>query len=506
MKHFYLIIILCATITYNSVSQTKSSKRGIAYSLTNTADLNVLAPGISWFYNWAQAPNAVVKPLLSSKNVEFVPMIWNGNQTSITVANSYCASNPDNRYLLGFNEPNFPDQANMTPSVAAAFWPKLEQLATTYNLKLIAPVTNYSAGIYDVKYGKVMYQDPYSYLDTFFSICPSCKVDYIAVHWYGHGGLETVVNTMWNKYKKPIWVTEFASWDNSIPKMTLQLEKEFMLKYVDWLENNPNVMRYAWFTGRATNNDYIDILGSSGKLTELGELYLKMPVHDTAYYQTIPARIESENYSVMSGILLQTSTDVDGVFNVSSIEPKDYLDYYIEVPENKSYPIKVRYSATKTTQFSIREGETVLTNVSLSSTGSSTIWSTKEIALDLTAGKHKIRFFAMNTGFILNWAEFGEVATSIDKIELNQDFRIINNPVDDGILRIITVSDTQNDIEAKFELFDISGRLVLAKNISINPDSEIQIFINENGLAKAGLYLARITSATTFFSSKIEVK
>ena len=41
--------------------------------------------------------------------------------------------------LLGFNEPNHPDQAYMWPAYAASLWPKLEAVADKYGLRLGAP-------------------------------------------------------------------------------------------------------------------------------------------------------------------------------------------------------------------------------------------------------------------------------------------------------------------------------------------------------------------------------
>ena len=43
-----------------STTPTKSPKRGIAYDLASAADLQVLFPGVSWWYNWGSTPNSGV--------------------------------------------------------------------------------------------------------------------------------------------------------------------------------------------------------------------------------------------------------------------------------------------------------------------------------------------------------------------------------------------------------------------------------------------------------------
>ncbi len=41
--------------------------------------------------------------------------------------------------LLGFNEPNHGEQANMLPAKAAALWPQLEKAAKQWNLRIASP-------------------------------------------------------------------------------------------------------------------------------------------------------------------------------------------------------------------------------------------------------------------------------------------------------------------------------------------------------------------------------
>ena len=87
------------------------------------ANLQALSPGVSWWYNWAPVPdNPAVAAAYASLGVEFVPMAWDLNDlpklTEIPV---------DAAHLLGFNEPNFGNQANLTPEAAAAAWPQIDQ-------------------------------------------------------------------------------------------------------------------------------------------------------------------------------------------------------------------------------------------------------------------------------------------------------------------------------------------------------------------------------------------
>lgn len=74
--------------------------------------------GISWWYNWAAQPDADIRNTYSDYNVDFVPQAWNA--AGINGVNSWVSLDSGVRYFLGFNEPNFIYQANMTPAQAAS--------------------------------------------------------------------------------------------------------------------------------------------------------------------------------------------------------------------------------------------------------------------------------------------------------------------------------------------------------------------------------------------------
>lgn len=251
----------------------KSAKRGIAYGGHSAADLTALSAGIDWWYNWSPAPEAGAAAVYRELGVAFVPMVWGGTPDADEVS----ASIPEGaRYLLGFNEPNFISQANKTPSEAAALWPVLEEIAGRKNLQIGAPALNYCGDC--VSEGGTSYTDPIDYLDDFLAACNGCRIDFIPVHWYACNvdALKWYVDRF-KKYGKPIWVTEFACGDNPHDQITLAVQKDYMRDAVAYLESEPAVARYAWFSGRNNEIPFIDLLGADGALTELGSFYVNLP-------------------------------------------------------------------------------------------------------------------------------------------------------------------------------------------------------------------------------------
>ena len=246
--------------------QDKSPKRGICGD-ASPQDLAVLAPGAAWYYDWGVEPPAVSQGQLSG--IEWVPMCW-GAVYPADVAGIEARIPAGSKYLLGFNEPNFKSQANLTPSQAASMWPNLEKIAADKGLLLVSPAVNWCGDCVDG-----VTNDPVDWLDKFFAACPGCKVDYIAIHSYAPGSeaLRSYLDKF-RKYNKPLWITEFAPWDP--PKPDFEGVVKYMMEAIPILENDPAVFRYSWFATRVGSNPDISLLAEDGVLTKLGRLYTNM--------------------------------------------------------------------------------------------------------------------------------------------------------------------------------------------------------------------------------------
>jgi hypothetical protein len=245
-------------------------KRGIASNATPSAALapSATAPGVSWWYDWSNQPTAA-----PPSAIDFVPMVWGSAALAGPIPSGA-------RYLLGFNEPNFKSQSNLTPQQAAADWPMVEALAHAQGIPIVSPGVNFCGSAADPSgCSAPTVTDPYTWLKDFFAACPGCEVDAVAVHWYncdlpslqgyieGNGaGLEGFV-----QFGKPIWLTEFSC-DGS---HTAADQRTYMQAAVPYLEGNPHVARYSWFS---SNNIASALLTNpDGTLTALGSTYVALP-------------------------------------------------------------------------------------------------------------------------------------------------------------------------------------------------------------------------------------
>ncbi|MFG2793792.1 glycoside hydrolase family protein [Streptomyces sp. NPDC048419] len=198
-----------------------------------------------WFYTWSSDKGGIKPP----RGVEFVPMIHDAG--SVTKKELGRAKR-QGKSLLGFNEPDRPDQAHMTVNQALDLWPRLQSTG----LRLGAPAVATGG---DVAGG---------WLDRFMKGAKArhYRVDFIPLHWYGADfnsprateQLRRYLQAVHKRYKKPIWLTEYALIDFSsgTPRYPTKAQQAaFVKKSTAMLQHLSYVRRYAWFTLSTNRGD-----------------------------------------------------------------------------------------------------------------------------------------------------------------------------------------------------------------------------------------------------------
>jgi hypothetical protein len=493
---FFLMVIVSAVFC-----QTKSYKRGISYGYHSVNDMQNFSKWLSWWYNWSAAPETAVRNTYQNYNVDFTPMAW--NSSGISAVNNWVNQDTHIKYILGFNEPNFYDQARMTPSSAAAAWPAFQAIADNHQLKTVGPAVNYCGNC--VSENGVTYTNPFTYLDDFFKACSGCRVDYIALHWYGGGNsMVSYVETA-RKYIKPIWVTEFASWDGSVTNLADQ--KKYLAGTVNFLERDPDIYRYSWFIGRRqsgqTTYPYIDIYGADGLLTELGQLYMDIPVYDPERKFQIPGRIETEEYYLMSGLFAELTSDKDGFLNIGWTDNNDWADYKINVLKDGTYTLSARVAGTNTGIIDFRIDNQSAATLNTPNTGNWQNWVTVTTTIQMNAGEHKLRMFVRDAGFNINWIAITEYPLSLNTYGL-VEAGIYPNPVTNGIINV-TLNPEQTGGTFLCTLTDILGDRVFSKEVHLNK-STFQINIHETGRLQTGIYFLNISGSHCKATAKLIIQ
>ncbi len=423
----YFLLIACSNSSENELSidsfnpseavvQNKSAKRGVSFKYNLLSDVDVLGKAISWSYNWGNTQDQMYDHVMDKNNIDFFPMAWNGINEELL--REYISRHPDCEYILGYNEPNLIDQANMTPAQAAENWHEVKEIADELGLKIISPAVNYGT--------LEGYHDPIKWLDEFFTLVPLDEFSGIAIHSY-MSNPNTVREYIkkFDKYKKPIWLTEFCAWDGVGAGFTATSQREFMCDMINYLEAEPLVERYAWFIPRGNGSEYsfpyMFLLKNSptSELTELGQVFTQLSTQDKSIYYVEQQQIEAEHYSSIStattvdkgqwvnGPKARITTDAPNeTLELYNILSNQWLEYQIKVDRIKDFELLLRYASFVDSEVEILLNNTSLGSYSVKSTGEEFIWSTAKLPLDLPKGKHTLRLVVKKGMLNLNWLKF----------------------------------------------------------------------------------------------------
>ncbi|WP_411846619.1 glycosyl hydrolase [Roseibacillus persicicus] len=225
-----------------------TTKKGICGDIVDNLDLG-------WYYNWNLNKN-------STLDLEYVPIKqkrhWPGlNQDWKTRGSTH---------LLGFNEPDRPDQANMSVDAAISAWPEL----MNSGLRLGSP------SVSDGGLGWL-----YEFMDK--ADKKGLRVDFVVIHYYravnkpGDGRAAAsqfykFIENVHERTKRPIWVKEWnngANW-TSAPDPSPTEQKRAIAAMIEMLEETPFVERYALYNWVEPSRE---LVRKDGSLTPAGEVY-----------------------------------------------------------------------------------------------------------------------------------------------------------------------------------------------------------------------------------------
>ncbi|AXY72824.1 T9SS C-terminal target domain-containing protein [Paraflavitalea soli] len=215
---------------------------GLPVSLTNA----------TWFYDWNIGG-------IPTNDYNYALIRHNAGWPAFNDINAKTNSNT----LLGFNEPDQADQANMPVDEAIRQWPELMKSG----LRIGSPAPANSSN---------------SWLPTFLSKCDSLnyRVDFVAVHCYWnsrtpqqwYSGLKAI----YDQVKRPLWITEWnngANWTGEAwpTDPTAQFEKQYndLKGILEVLDTTSFVERYSIYNW--VENKRAMVLADT--LTKAGKYY-----------------------------------------------------------------------------------------------------------------------------------------------------------------------------------------------------------------------------------------
>ncbi|KAJ8507118.1 hypothetical protein ONZ45_g10474 [Pleurotus djamor] len=232
------LLLNLSTFTLAHTALAKNSKRGLAFAAFSSPNdilhANQSTSAISWHYDWSSSPTSSA---VAGSHIEYVPMQW-GTRGIDGLEGLVRARGA--KIVLGFNEPDFAEQSNLSPAQAAQLWKQyIQPLKSSLNVKLVSPaISSADTGIP----GALVWEWFVEYLERVHSTFPGKKV----------------------------WVTEFAE-----TSMDVNAVSTFMKDALPFLDSTPWIERYAWFAYmRPQNGVAWNLLDGSGNLNRIGKSYV----------------------------------------------------------------------------------------------------------------------------------------------------------------------------------------------------------------------------------------
>lgn len=218
---------------------------------------------IGWWYDWTPTPSG-------HDEVPGVSMLWgDGHQGQFDAdrlrAFQNLRSTP--HYLLGPNEPDCPGTYSADLRVA--------QGVSLWN-QYIAPKGRAGSLLGSPSMCK---QKDEGWLAKFRTQKLDADWDFTAIHVYKDNmqGVQEDIDHYWNKYGKPIWVTEFACVSDQPAWKPCEDQGQinrFINDVVDLFEKNEHVMAYAYTDGGGLSPNWTPTNKDGSKLSESGRTYL----------------------------------------------------------------------------------------------------------------------------------------------------------------------------------------------------------------------------------------
>ena len=233
--------------------------------------------GIAWYYNWGRG-SYDYHPVYM--NLEYVPMIWgtSDDQKIATIRNKMnSAISAGSKYMLGYNEPDIKHSggSGIPNETVIALWPTF---------------MSYSNRIHVASPAYAIWSDATGSTFPEFMAAVENNVDVVCLHCYPadwNGGknmadwmLEKVVDDAYNRYHKPIWITEYSTAGNGI---TQSGTSSFIRYFLEGLDARDYVERQSFFSFNSATFGGGLYNYSTGELSQSGETYAAYGNPETDY-------------------------------------------------------------------------------------------------------------------------------------------------------------------------------------------------------------------------------
>jgi hypothetical protein len=276
-----------------------------------------------------------------------------------------------------------------------------------------------------------------------------------------------------------------------------------MKEIVTSFENDPDIFRYSWFTGRVPSN-WTDMLEgqllseTNGVLKPIGNEYINAAY--TSKQMNVPGQIIANKHYRRKGTGLQNTTDNGTGQNVCFINEGDWAEYMINVANAGSYTMTFRVASPAIPgKFDISvNGIIVKTDASFPTTGGWQIYSDKMVkGVLLPKGEVYLKIIFKTNDFNFNYIDVtADSDLGIDAVNSNSTSNIIfPNPfTNETSFKIITAMNEK----IVLKIIDMKGSVCYSSE-EFSTNQEVKI----GATLLKGIYVVSATYGTLHQTFKI---
>ena len=220
------LCIMAASLAVSSV--LADFQYGLPWGGDSRWAASIAKKSSSWYHHWE---NGLVHEL---GHLEYVPTFWGPTKWSQWNKRKHEMNHLHIEHLLAFNEPDVKGQANIDPDTAVGLFMQELQPYARKGIKVSSPQM-----VWDL-----------DWLSKFMNKCheAGCSISFIALHWYGGPrdieALKKWVRSVHDKFKMPIWITEYGLNAKSNPSDDDTIG--FLAESLEWMSTQPYIHRVAW--------------------------------------------------------------------------------------------------------------------------------------------------------------------------------------------------------------------------------------------------------------------
>lgn len=324
------------------------------------------------------------------------------------------------------------------------------------------------------------------------------------------------VASRWSSsFSDPQWIYVDLGTSYTVNRVVLRWEAAYGKSYQ--IQTSNNTVDWTTVYSTTTGNGGVDDLSVTGT-----GRYIRMygTVRGSAFGYSLyefevygeasnnPILIQAEDYTAMSGVQTESTTDVGGGQNVSWLAANDWMDYSVTCATAGTYAAQFRVAGwSNTAQFQLKRGTSVLATVTVPNTGAYQSWTTTApVNIPLLAGTQTIRVQVVAGGFNVNWMSFiassNAMRTStqvetVDREVSDYGITLFPNPVSNSI-SITIDNDYRGNV--KMSLLNSTGQHIKTVD-QLKRTQKIETEINVSDLVH-GLYFITV-STDKYYVEKI---